>query len=228
MRSLVVALLLLPAIALANEPTDPRAKAQFEAGLAAYEQKDFAAARRAFEAAYEIEQVATLLWSWAQAERLGGRCSKAIDLYRKFQGAKVTPTQSAAAGEMIAQCETLLAAAQPAPANEPLDAPRRRPWYRDPLAGGLTAGGLLGVGVGVTFLVLSADKEHEATLAPYLDEHDALLDQATARRRIGGASLALGIGAIAAGVTVYVLNERRQSKLTASTDGRAIYIGARF
>ena len=37
-----------------------------------------------FEATYKLALRPTLLFNWAQSERLGGHCSRAIEIYKRF------------------------------------------------------------------------------------------------------------------------------------------------
>jgi tetratricopeptide (TPR) repeat protein len=208
-------LVCLSSVAAAEEPERVDARAQFKQGLDAFAAHEYAQASAHFSAAYEIEPLPDLLWSWAQAERFGGKYERAIELYRKYEREAVTPTKAAAARDMIALCEQALP-------------PKREPWYRNKLGGGLTIGGFVGATVGITFLALASSSESAAKQEMFLDDYDAKLEDATLRRRIGAISLGLGAGAIAAGITVYVMGEREQRRVSAGTDGRVVFVSGRF
>jgi hypothetical protein len=231
-RWLVVTLLLLgPGLANADEPSEnAQANARFHAGLDAYQQEDYATASDEFEAAYKLDPVPALLWSWAQAERLGGHCARALGLYKKYLYADITKTQSEATRDMIARCERVEKARPkkaPPPAKEPVDAPRR--WYKDPVAGGLTAGGALGIGVGIGFLVAAGHSEDRAHEQPFLDDFKSGLDEATSRRRIGLVSLGVGAALAATGIVLYMREKKAQDRaVVVSTDGHSVFVGARF
>ena len=205
----------LSSVAYAQEPERVEARAHFKQGVAAYMQHDYPQASAHFSAAYKIEPLADLLWSWAQAERFAGNYETALDLYRKYEREATTPTKAAAARDMIAICEQHLP-------------PPRTPWYKNRLGGALTASGLVGVSVGITFLALASSSRSAAKEQMFLDDFDAKLDEATLRRRIGAVSLGLGAGAIAAGVMVYVIRDREQRTVTAGTDGRVVFVGGSF
>jgi tetratricopeptide (TPR) repeat protein len=209
----LVLVIALGSIAHAGEPERVEARAHFKQGLAAFDSHDYRQASAHFSAAYKIEPLPDLLWSWAQAERFAGNYESAIDIYRKFEREATTPTKAAAARDMIALCEQQLP-------------PPRTPWYKNQLGGGLTIGGVVGVGVGITFLALASSSRSAAQQEMYLDDFQAKLDEATLRRRIGAVSLGLGAGAIAAGIMVYVMREQRA--VTAGTDGRVVFVGGQF
>jgi tetratricopeptide (TPR) repeat protein len=211
----VVIAICLTSIANAEEPERVEARAHFKQGVAAFEAQQYSQASAHFSAAYKIEPHADLLWSWAQAERFDGKCETAIDLYRKYEREAQTPTKASAARDMIALCERQLP-------------PPRVPWYTNRLGGVLTASGVVGVTVGITFLALASSSRSAAKEQMYLDDFDAKLDEATLRRRIGAVSLSLGAGALVAGVVVYVIGDREQRTVTAGTDGRVVFVGGRF
>lgn len=230
-RWLVVVLLLAgPGLAGAEEPSqNAEANARFQAGLDAYQHEDYAGASEAFEAAYKLDPVPALLWSWAQAERLGGHCDRALGLYKKYLYADITKTQIQATRDMIAKCEKVERSRpkKRPPPREPVDTPRR--WYKDPVAGGLTAGGAIGIGVGIAFLVSAGSSEDRAHQQPFLDDFKSGLDEATSRRRIGIVSLGVGAALAATGVVIYMRAKKAQDHaLVVSTNGHSVFVGARF
>jgi hypothetical protein len=208
--------LCLTSVAYADEPTNPEAQAAFRAGASAYMSGKYLEASRKFSASYEREPFVDSLWGWAQSERLAGNCVTAMGLYHKYAREVGTARGTQAANEMIALCEKQLPA-------------ERTPWYKNKLGGGLGAGGVAGVAIGITFLALASSSRSAADEQMYLDDFEAKLDEATTRRRIGAVSISLGLAALGAGVTVYILHDRKQrSTLTAGTDGRVVFVGARF
>jgi hypothetical protein len=79
-------------------------------------------------------------------------------------------------------------------------------WYADTLGATLTGGGLLGVGAGVTLMLLANSKrteserlEHGATQGTYQDHADRL-DTGRVELLAGGVSTAVGLAAVALGV----------------------------
>lgn len=216
MRTLPLLLTLcLSSLARADEPKQPDAAAQFRAGVAAFQNQRYDEAREHFAKAYDLEPMADLLWSWAQSERFAGHCVTAIGLYQKYEREAQTPSKASAARDMVAECEKQLP-------------PKRPAWYKDVLGDSLTAGGILGVATGITFLSLASSSRDAANQQMYLDDFAAKLDEATLRRRIGAVSLTVGAAAVAAGIAVYVIHGRHNREVSVGTDGRAVSLAGRF
>jgi hypothetical protein len=215
MRALLLLIAIcLTSVAHAEEPSNAVASAHFKQGVNAFNLQQYTEASDHFAKAYEIEPLADLLWSWAQAERFAGHCVTAMGLYRKYEREAQTPSKAAAARDMVALC------AQQVPAA--------KPWYTNKLGGALATGGVVGVGLGITFLVLSSSSRDASQGQMYLDDFEDKLDEATFRRRVGAVSLGLGTAALAGAIFVYVSHGREQRSLTAGTDGRVVFVGARF
>jgi len=208
----LVFVLCMTAPAAAQEMSDPIANHHFHMGLSAFEQNDYETAAKEFELAYNIEPTTVVLWSWAQAERMGHHCRDALPLYRKFLGASQSASQIKYTTELIDECERAL--------------PPR--WYTSKLGGGLAGGGVVAVGLGITFFVLSGSSHDAAAKAMYLDDFQAKLDDATTYKRLGGVSLALGVGLLVGGAVVYAGAYKTEHQIIAGTDGRSLIIGARF
>src|SRR5262245_61187383 len=139
---LALASLCISTAAFAQELVNPDANRHFHAGLAAFGSKDFVTARGEFSAAYQLEATPSILWSWAQAERMSGRCADALPLYKKYRETASTPERIRYTDQYIAECERALPVTT-----------KPWVWYKDPLVGGLGLGGVVGIGVGVTLLV---------------------------------------------------------------------------
>lgn len=216
MRSLSLLIALcVSSLAHADVPKQPDAAAQFRAGVEAFQNKSYDEAREHFAKAYDIEPMPDLLWSWAQAERFAGNCVTAIGLYKKYEREAQTPSKASAARDMIGECEKQLP-------------PKRPAWYTSVLGDSLTAGGIVGIATGVTFLSLASSSRDAANQQMYLDDFAAKLDEATVRRRIGAISLTVGAAAVAAGITVYVIRGRHNREVAVGTDGRVVSFGGRF
>ena len=215
----VLIMLWLTAVARADEPKTPEARSHYTTAAAAFTNQQYGEASQHFAAAYEIEPLPDLLWSWAQSERLAGNCVTAIGLYKKYAREATKPSKAQAANEKIAVCER--------------EAPPAPPWYKNKLGGALSATGVVGVTVGITFLALASSSHSEALAMNnnpngVLEGFEDKLAETTLRRRIGGISLGVGIAALGAGVTVYILHDRKHRALSAGTDGRVVFVGARF
>ena len=217
---LAIAVLIAPALAVADD-LPPVAQEHVDAAAVAFEAHDYAKAGTEFEAAYKLAPVPFLLFSWAQAERLAGHCPKALDLYKKYLYADISRAQIEVTRSNIKLCE----AQSWMPPATPPPPPPPQPWYMNVLGDSLTGAGVIGFGVGLTYLTLGSRSETRAKQAMYLDEFQAGLDEATSRRRIGGVSLVLGAALVAGGVVVYVVHGRH---VTATTDGQSVVVGGRF
>lgn len=94
--------------------------------------------------------------------------------------------------------------AQGPASGAPIDAPRSRRWYADPLGGALVAGGAASLAVGAVFFVRAGSSRDAAHEALFRDDFVELLDTATRQRRIGAVGLGLGAALVAGGVVRYV------------------------
>jgi hypothetical protein len=248
----IVVLALAPQIASAQGKLEPQAQVHLDAALKAYETKDWDAAVREFEQAYAIDPKPALLYATAQAYRFANRCGKALELYRRYLTGKLTDTQIAAAKTGISLCESTRPEPAPEPKPEPKTepkpesrleptlepprgvpsvepAPERRPWYTDGIGDALTAGGVVGIAIGATFLVMAGSSESAAKSARFRDDFLRDLDDAAQRKKIGWTSLGVGSGLAVGGVLVYVLRDRgHHAPVVGTTDGRAIYISGTF
>ena len=208
------AILLLAATALAHaDPTElkPAAKVLVESGLAKFKAQKWDDSSRDFAAAFQLEQAPWLLYSWAQAERFGGHCARARDLYTRYLGYPLTGSQIEAANTGLSQC-----------GDAPASPEGPRAWYKDGLADGLVLGGVVAIGVGIAFVVAGNNAESSASSETALDAFHHDLDTATFDRRFGVTALALGTAAASAGIAVFVLHRHR---VTAVTDGRSVRVG---
>lgn len=231
---LVVALVVVPGLAIAEPParepsTNPSANQHFHVGNDAFNSGDFATAATEFEAAWKIDPVPSLLYAWAQAERNRGHCAEALELYRKYMYADITPNQLKATRTNIQICETQTAIPPSDPVKpQPEAPPAPEVWYRDRLVVGLSASGTVAVVIGITELVLASSSTTDAHHAMYLDQWNAYNGLATQRRRVGGVMLGLGAALIGGGVGVYLYRRDHAEPVMATTDGHSIVIGARF
>ena len=238
MRRLALFLVLWPAVASADDPPpqetepqqpdiskNPAVNEHFHDGLAAYEKHDYKTSIREFEIAYRLDPLPVLLYTWAQSERLAGHCDKAVPLYKKYLYADITDNQKARTRENLKQCG---ASSEPEPNQPEKQVTETPPWYKDKLGGALTVAGAIGVGLGVAYMVKASGTRSDADSAMFLDDFKTGLDEATTQRRIGAVSLTVGLGLIASGIAVYVIHDKQNKKLVAGTDGRTVFIGARF
>jgi tetratricopeptide (TPR) repeat protein len=234
-----IVVVIASASAAAAQPThelSPAAKQHLDAGVAAYRANDFDTANRELEAAYAIDPDPTLLYTMAQARRLGGDCSKAIELYRQYIESKPSDAQIAATNTGIELCREKEPAKPPTPAPpSPRIVPpappvegRTRPWYQNTLGDALTIGGVAGIGVGIGFLIASGRGKDRALAADLRDDFETELARATRQRGIGFVAIGAGSALVAGGVLAYVLRPAHDSRLAMSTDGHTVYVAGSF
>ena len=238
MRRLALLLVLWPALAFADDEKpapspeiskNPAVNEHFHAGLDAYRSGDYATASREFETAYKMDPVPTLLFTWAQSEREAGNCDKAMPLYKKYLYSDINKKQIEATREKMKLCDGKVAPPPPKKSDpEPTPTETAPRWYKDKLGGALTVAGVVGVGVGIVYFAKASGTRSDADKAMFLDDFKSGLEEATTQRRIGAVSLTLGLGLVASGIAVYVIHDKQNRKVIATTDGRSIFIGARF
>jgi hypothetical protein len=171
--ALIAALLLVAPRAAADEPD---ARQLFDRGAARAAGRDYDGAAADFEASFAQDGRKEALFAWAQAERLGGHCTRAIELYRRFlANGGITANQREAADLNIRRCQRegdtpapappppspLPALAAPAPTIVIAPAPARS--RRAVMAGVVLAGAAAGaLAASGTFFVLSRIDERQA------------------------------------------------------------------
>ncbi|MEM9462972.1 MAG: tetratricopeptide repeat protein [Myxococcota bacterium] len=198
-----------------------------QAGLAAFEQEDYAVAIEHFERAYALDRDPAYLYAWAQAARLAGDCEAAVDLYRRFVDAGAEGAQREAALQNEARCREQLAAAQtsptePEPEPEPTAEPevavrpsddlprsRRRP---DPLGLSLLVTGSVAAVAGSVVLGVGEGRRIGQARETDYDRFDSLDAQIDRFHIAGGVTLGVGV-ALAIGGVVRLLIVRRRSSL---------------
>ena len=116
----------LSALAPADE-LDPEAKAHFDSGLASYNAKEYAEAIVDLRTAYALDPDPVILFAWAQAERLDGRCSRATKLYKRFLKTRPSAQQTEAARTGVERCKGQSDTATAEPEEDTRDEPAAAP-----------------------------------------------------------------------------------------------------
>ena len=218
-------------------PKGADARAQFDKGVAAYTQGDYAAAAEALGASYALEADVETLFAWAQTERKLDHCDKAAELYAKLLEADLPDENKAVVREKLDECQTILAAQAPPPAAPPPQTstmstppapPRspaepRRAWWKDPVGGVLVGAGVIGLGVGSVFLVQARAADQDQAGAMTYGEFQALEDRAQSRGKLGVGLLIGGGVLVTAGVVWYATRGGGESKTTVTgwVDGQS-------
>jgi tetratricopeptide (TPR) repeat protein len=213
----------------------PEAAALYTRGLARFGAHDYPAAIADLEAGYALDPRREFLFAEGQAKRLAGDCKGAVALYQRFLATNPSPVQTNATQIALGRCAQHMAAhpevvvvRTPEQRPPPPPAP---PWWRDPAGLGFTGAGVVGIGVGVGFLVASYAAQHDADNAPDYDPYDQRWSTAESRWAVGVGTLALGTALTAVGVARFVL-VRRQTREAAppevSIGPGGVRIGGRF
>jgi hypothetical protein len=209
------------------------ARERFRRGAALAEQRDYDGAAREFEAAYQIDPRKDALFAWAQSERLGGNCLKAVELYRKFLASRdLTPAQTDAAQRPLERCERVveqaraeeaLRAKPPAPAAPTVVAPASPPPQRRTsiVPALLLGGGVAALAAAGAFYLLSRGDESDARAAVdnYGDYFDAVT-RARDKQRIAAVAGAGGVLLVGGALLGWLGPWGDKEGVSAWTDGR--------
>lgn len=224
--------ILLAPLLLFAAPSSPargdaarRAEAAFDAG-------DYDAAAEAAAEAYVAEGDPIYLYVRAQAERFGGRCEPAIEHYRQFIEAVPRGEAAEAARANIAECEQVLARAEPVPAPvaplEPVEpeppvetepdteaadaSDRGAHWARDPLGGALVGAGVVALAVGGGLYGRARVDERAAMQASNVVDYGERIDRAYTLGRAGLPVMIVGGALVVGGVVRWVVLARRSPR----------------
>lgn len=220
----VLVLAVLAGVAQADPaPMSAEARAHFDRGTAYYETGDFAAAITELEAGRQLDPNPDFLYALGQAYRKQGDCTHAVESYLAFLATHPPDAEATRARENIKRCSPEPAEPVAAPPPPPIvhraepppvvhrEPDERAPFYTDVPGGVLAAGGLLGLGAGVTYFVLGERDARAANSAPTLARLQQLADSSDRDRTIGTVCTIAG-GALAVGAVVrYVMVGRRAS-----------------
>ena len=207
----------------------PEARDRYQAGLTAYEARDFQAAARDFAAAYALDPRREILFAEAQATRLSGDCPAATRLFERFLATAPPAQQVEATRLALARCqaappESPPIAARPAPpAAGPMvapPAPRPPRWYHDRLALALAGAGVVAIGAGAALLASATARDAEAGAARTFDAYRARRASAETRWRWGALGVVTGSALFAAGAGRFVWVELESGQARALLGGR--------
>ena len=217
---ILVALVLLQGVARAD--LSAPAQAKLDVGLVQYQAGHYEAAIVEFEAAYEIDPDPSLLFTWAQAERLADHCDVAVPRYRTFIASRPSAAAVDLANNGIALCEAAGKGIAPGCAPEV-----KLPWYKNPVGGAVVAG-VVGFGVGIGFLIAASGNRDSADHATTSDVFDTYLDRATTERRVGVTFLVIGAGLVGGGLGYHYWTKRSRSRAVVGTTGTSLFVAGEF
>ncbi|MEM6990682.1 MAG: hypothetical protein AAF721_09300 [Myxococcota bacterium] len=217
----------------AGQPVET-AEDAFAAGGAAYEAGDYERAAEHYERGYSLSPNPVFLYSWAQAVRNAGDCTRAIELYERFLETGATGDSKAAAEQNIARCREAVpepavtdpepTPQAPAPGNEPppnrpadtIEDPstRRRP---DALGLGLLVPGLAAVAAGAVVLGVASVRKTTQGRSDQYERFDALDETIDRLHVAGGVTLGIGAALVVGGAVRLALQGRRAPKRVSLT-----------
>ena len=229
----LVSLILSAVMALApTRAMDPEAKERLERGLAGYKAKEYASAIKDFRVAYALDPRSEILFAWAQAERMYGRCSQATKLYQRFLDSKPSKQQGEAARQGLERCKGQPDTTPLDPEDEPEAAPEPEPEVApepepepepeppppppkrkvDGVGIGLLAAGVAVAATGAGLLGVAQGKASDlAEGAPGYDEFADGAGQVRNLRIAGGVLAGVGSALLIGGV-VKLITGRQQSR----------------
>lgn len=240
----------LVALALAPAAMDGEARERFDQGLASYTNKEYAEAVKQFRLAYALDPRAEILFAWAQAERLYGRCSRSTKLYKRFLASRPSEQQAEAARQGVERCKDQadtapgdpddldklappVAEAEPepepvAPSPEP---PPKQQARVDPAGLGLLVGGVVVGGVGGGLLGAGASRARGLDDVGAYDEYADGAAQVRTFRVVGGVLAGVGGALIVAGIVRVVVkarNTRREVSVWSTPNSAGVLVRLRF
>ena len=224
MTRLALAIALGTCVVARVAAADPQADAErfYNDGQAAYDDKRFDDAIAAWHKAYDLSKLAALQFNLAQAQRLGGHCTAAVDAYKAFIKADPTSPQRPDAESRLREIEPCPAAPAVVQVVSPPPPPITKPIEPGSHghAGAYVVGGLgvaLAIGGGVFGAqAASAASDVKAACASGCAWTPALADQESTGKRDQTLQYALyGAGAVAI-VTAVLLYRRGSHEHAAS------------
>jgi hypothetical protein len=181
-----------------------------------------------------------------------GNCTKAIEMYRLFLESKPKPgpRSTQIATEKIAECQKVIASAEPAkpeppPQAEPEPEPEPRPvvvapvartveraWYTDVVGDLLVVGGVVGIGVGAYFFTAARDDVDQANAGGpggvTAEQYVSLRDRAERRHTYAAISGGIGGALLVGGIIKYAIGDRTEVVPMTSASAGGVAIRGRF
>ncbi len=201
---------------LAPTPVE-RAEAAFEAGR-------WEEAADAFGEAFAADPDPKYVYAQAQAERLGGDCARAIELYDRFLALDPPAKPAEDARTNRERCRQEIERAKPSPPPAPPppppphasdvgpvdESPRQpRAWHRDPLGGALVGGGLVVTAIGAGLIGGGVALDRSAADAPMEGAFERDRDRSVTMHRAGIALTAIGTAVVIGGVIRWIVVARQ-------------------
>jgi hypothetical protein len=215
------------------EPAEPELtpSEQFAKGLKEYDAGNFEVSRDLFRKSYDREPDPRKLYALGQAERYSGNCRAAVKVYDEALSGDLSDGAKKVVTEARNDCQLVLDEAAKISAEEVarrleesranrapariivIDNVKQRAWYKDPVAGIITATGVVALGVGGTFLWLGDKEAKKALDAQTFDEFEEHYDKQDQFRLVGLVSAIAGGTLVVAGTTWYLVRAAKGKKV---------------
>ncbi len=223
---------------------EPSADQLAKQGIEAYKTANYAQATKLLARSYELSKKPDTLFALAQAERLDGNCTLAVEHYKKLlaqtseiNAAKLIQTNLAlcekhepvvAPPTEPAKPEPVKPAPAPAPAPDPV-ATTTKTIVRGPdhLAIALFAGGALGLGVGTGLYIAANGAADDAKHAGTLDAFHEANDRSDRDRALSYVAFGVGAGLVGYAIFRWVSAPTPRSTevaLTPSEGGSTVWV----
>lgn len=230
-------------------PKGPKAKAEFDRGVAAYTQGDYNVASEALGKSFTLEPDVETLYAWAQTERKLERCDTASELYAKLLTYDLPAENKAAIRVKLDECKTILAAQAPAPASDPVEPTTPTPMlpptdepaapttssssrWSSPVGLTLIGLGVVGLGTGGVLLMQARTADDDKKDAPNYGDYQRLHNTAQTRGKYGVIAAFGGAGLLATGLLYIAMRgpAERNTQVTGwvQPDGGGVVATGRF
>lgn len=218
-----------------DRPMKIKAERHFNRALKLFREKKFKDAAGEFERAHTVDPRPDILFAWAQAERISGDCDKAVELYNDLRELDLPPADSRAVLEGLERCDAV--GRQQPPPDEPKQSPppetdpgkaeamakteapsaEGSPWWTDPIGDVFLVTGVIGLGVGTGFYVVSSSDRSAAEDATSYETHVVLQDRAKKRRLISIVALSASGVLITGALVRYLLRDDDSAPATTAS-----------
>jgi hypothetical protein len=201
--------------------TAPERDPDVERGETAYREERWSDASEAFAAAYARTGDPTYLYTQAQAERRGGRCDVAIELFEKFLETGPPDVAAATARGYAAECreqigdvEAPTPEPEPVATPEPVDTPAvepapPRPWWKDPWGGAFVGLGTASLATGAVLVGLAHRGADRAADAGDDRAYGDRLARAETFQIAGATVMSVGAAMLVGGAVRWIVLARR-------------------
>jgi len=195
-----LAILLLVSLVSSVAGAEEQSQAFLDA-VEAYENNEFELAAQLFQEAYEETPSQTILFALAQSERLSDDCPTALKHYHQLRRKKLPDEDRLRVFQGLELCGVFDAQAvveQPEVVAESVPPVVVRSSGNDWLGVSLLAGGLVGLGIGTSYWIVSSSQQDDLRRADSEASHLLLESRASTSRTIsivsyaGGAALLAG------------------------------------